>query len=75
MNIILYMDPSKEKLIDDIICETNEKLGAITEEIREIKFSNLDNISKESKLKVLRKEFQKILDEQQRRVLSITQDH
>lgn len=68
------MDPSKEKLIDDIICETNEKLGSIAEEIREIKFSNLDDTSKITKLEVLRKEFQKILDEQQRRVLSITQD-
>ncbi len=68
------MDPSKEKLIDDIICETNEKLGSIAEEIREIKFSNLDDSSKTAKLEFLRKEFQKILDEQQRRVLNITQD-
>ena len=68
------MDPYKEKLIDDIICETNEKLGSIAEEIREIKFSNLDDASKATKLEFLRKEFQKILDEQQRRVLHITQD-
>ena len=68
------MDPQKEKEIDNIICETNEKLGAIAFEIREIKFSNLDDDSKESKLDVLRKEFQKILDEQQNRVLSITQN-
>ena len=66
------MTPDKEKLIDDIICETNEKLGAIAEEIKEIKFSTLDESSKESKLEVLREEFQKILDEQQRRVLEIT---
>lgn len=68
------MNSSKEKLIDDIICETNEKLGSIAEEIRAIKFLNLDDNSKEFKLEVLRKEFQKILDEQQKRVLSITQD-
>ena len=66
------MVTDKEKLIDDIICETNEKLIAIAEEIREIKFSTLDESSKESKLEVLREEFQKILDEQQKRVLKIT---
>ena len=66
------MDPSKEKLIDDIICETNEKLSAIAEEIKQIKFSNLDEKSKESKMNVLRTEFQKMLDEQQRRVLEVT---
>lgn len=68
------MDNSKEKLIDDIICETNEKLGPIAEEMQEIKFSNLDDASKESKLEVLRQEFQKILDEQQRLVLDITKN-
>ena len=56
-------------MIDDIICETNEKLGAIAEEMKEIKFSNLDESSKEAKLDVLRQEFQKLLDEQQKRVL------
>ena len=66
------MVTDKEKLIDDIICETNEKLIAIAEEIREIKFSTLDESTKESKLEVLREEFQKILDEQQKRVLKIT---
>ena len=62
------LDSSKETQIDDIICETNEKLGAIAIEIRAIKFSNLDNDLMKSKLEVLRQEFQKILDEQQRRV-------
>ncbi|WP_316506566.1 hypothetical protein [Nitrosopumilus sp.] len=65
------MDASKDKLIDDIICETNEKLSAIAEEIRQIKFSNLDENSKESKMNILRVEFQKMLDEQQRRILEI----
>ena len=61
----IYYDliPHKEQLIDDIICETNEKLGAITVEIKAIKFSTLDESSKQSKLTVLREEFQKILDE------------
>ena len=66
------MDKTKQKMLDDIICETNEKLGAIAEEMRSIKFSNLDETSKDAKLEVLREEFQKMLDEQQRKVLEIT---
>ncbi|MGB0855806.1 MAG: hypothetical protein ACPGQP_02095 [Nitrosopumilus sp.] len=62
----------RKKQIDDIICEMNEKLSAIAEEIKQIKFSNLDNASKELKMNVLRIEFQKMLDEQQRRILDIT---
>ena len=53
------LDSSKETQIDDIICETNEKLGAIAAEIRAIKFSNLDDDSMKSKLEVLRQEFSK----------------
>ena len=68
------MDSSKEIQIDDIICETNEKLGAIAAEIRAIKFSNLDDDSMRHKLEVLRQEFQKILDGQQRRVSEIAND-
>ena len=61
-------------MLDDIIYETNEKLGAIAEEMRLIKFSNLDDTSKDTKLKVLRHEFQRMLDEQQRKVLEITKE-
>ena len=66
------MDSSKEKLIDDIIYETNEKLSFIAQEMKDIKFSNLDDNTKESKIRVLREEFQKMLDEQQKRILEIT---
>ena len=69
--VYLVLDSSKETQIDDIICETNEKLGAIAAEMRAIKFSNLDNASMKSKLDVLRQEFQKMLDEQQRRISRI----
>ena len=67
-------DITKEKAIDDIIYETSDKLGAIAQEMRSIRFSNLDEASKEAKRKVLRDEFQKMLDEQQRKVLDITKE-
>jgi hypothetical protein len=63
---------SKEKQIDSIVYETNEKLSAIAQEMKNIKFSTLDDKTKKEKLEVLRVEFQKMLDEQQRRVLEIT---
>ena len=67
-------DITKEIAIDDIIYETSEKLGAIAQEMRTIRFSNLDETSKEAKRKVLREEFQKTLDEQQRKVMDITKE-
>ena len=66
------MDESREKQIDSIVYETNEKLSAIAQEMKNVNFSTLDDKTKKEKLEVLRVEFQKMLDEQQRRVLEIT---
>ena len=68
------LDKTKQKMLDDIIYETSEKLGAIAEEMRLIKFSNLDDTSKDAKLGVLRQEFEKMLDDQQRKVLEIKKE-
>ena len=67
-------EKTMQKIIDDIIYETSEKLGAIAQEMKSIKFSNLDDSSKEAKLEILRGEFQKMLGEQQRKVLEITKE-
>ncbi|MDH3360782.1 MAG: hypothetical protein OEL56_05290 [Nitrosopumilus sp.] len=66
------MDESREKQIDSIVYETNDKLSAIAQEMKNVNFSTLDDKTKKEKLEVLRVEFQKMLDEQQRRVLEIT---
>jgi len=66
------LDESKEKQIDSIVYETNDKLSAIAQEMKNVNFSTLDDKTKKEKLEVLRVEFQKMLDEQQRRVLEIT---
>jgi len=66
------LDESREKQIDSIVYETNEKLSAIAQEMKNVNFSTLDDKTKKEKLEVLRVEFQKMLDEQQRRVLEIT---
>jgi len=66
------LDESREKQIDSIVYETNDKLSAIAQEMKNVNFSTLDDKTKKEKLEVLRVEFQKMLDEQQRRVLEIT---
>ena len=70
----IRLDSEKEKKIDTIIYETNEKLFAIVDEMKAIKFSDLDDITKHDKTNSLRKEFENILNEQQRRVEEITKN-
>ena len=65
------MDPEIEQKIDKIILETNSKLEAIVEEMKIIKSSDLDDVSKHQKNNSLRLEFESILFEQQRRVEEI----
>ena len=62
------MDPEIEQKIDTIILETNSKLEAIVEEMRIIKSSDLDDVSKHQKTDSLRHEFESVLNEQQKRV-------
>lgn len=68
------MDPEAQKKIDSLIYETNAKLEAIVEEMRAIKFSDLDDVEKRQKTDRLRLEFEKILGEQQKKVEKIMQE-
>ena len=68
------MDPEAQKKIDSLIYETNAKLEAIVEEMKAIKFSDLDDVEKRQKTDRLRLEFEKILSEQQKKVEKIMQD-
>ena len=68
------MDPEAQKKIDSLIYETNAKLEAIVEEMKAIKFSDLDDVEKHEKTDRLRLEFEKILSEQQKKVEKIMQD-
>ena len=55
------MDPESSKKIDEIIFETNDKISAIVDEIRLIKFSNMNEKEKQIKFDKLRKEFEKVM--------------
>ena len=55
------MDPESSKKIDEIIFETNDKITAIVDEIRLIKFSKMNEKEKQIKFDELRKEFEKVM--------------
>ena len=55
------MDPESSKKIDEIMFETNDKINAIVEEIRWIRFSKMDEKEKQVKFDELRKEFEKVM--------------
>lgn len=62
------MDPESSKKIDEIMFETNDKINAIVEEIRLIRFSKMDEKEKEKKCDDLRKEFEKVMSLEEKRV-------
>ena len=55
------MDPESSKKIDEIIFETNDKITAIVDEIRLIRFSKMNEREKQIKFDKLRKEFEKVM--------------
>ncbi len=55
------MDQESSKKIDEIIFETNDKISAIVDEIRLIKFSKMNEKEKQIKFDELRKEFEKVM--------------
>ena len=55
------MNPELSKEIDEIIFETNDKIPAIVDEIRLIRFSKMDEKEKQIKFDKLRKEFEKVM--------------
>jgi len=55
------MNPESSKKIDEIIFETNDKINAIADEIRLIRFSKMNEKEKQIKFDELRKEFEKVM--------------
>ena len=65
------MDPEEERKIDEIMYETNGKISAIVEEIRQIRFSGMDESEKKEKMDVLREEFEKVMLEEEKKVEAV----
>ncbi len=55
------MNPESSKKIDEIIFETNDKISAIVDEIRLIRFSTMAEKEKQIKFDKLRIEFEKVM--------------
>ena len=62
------MNPDSSKKIDEIMFETNDKINAIVDEIRSIRFSKMMEKEKQSKYDKLRKEFEKVMRLEEKRI-------
>jgi predicted glycosyltransferase len=62
------MDPEAQKKIDEIMYETNEKISAIVNEIRDIRFSKMDEDEKQAKCDSLREQFERVMIEEEKKV-------
>jgi len=65
------MNLEHQKKIDEIMYETNNKVNAIVNEIRQIKFSKLNEDEKRIKCDKLREEFERVMIEEEKRVEEI----
>ena len=66
------MDSEIQKKIDDIMYETNEKVSAIVNEIRNIWFSKMDENVKQTKCDKLREGFEKVMYEEENKIELLT---
>lgn len=69
------MDPIAQKKIDEIMYETNGKINAIVEEIRNIRFSKMDESEKQLKCDKLREEFEKVMLEEEKKVEQVMKEY
>jgi len=68
------MNPEAQKKIDEIMYETNEKINAIVNEIRDIRFSKMDENEKQTKCDHLRTEFEQVMIEEERKIEKVMKE-
>ena len=69
------MDPIAQKKIDEIMYETNEKVSAIVSEIRDIRFSKMDENEKQTKCDSLREQFKQVMIEEEKKVEEVMEKY
>ena len=69
------MNPKAQKKIDVIMYETNEKVSAIVNEIRDIRFSKMDENEKQTKCDKLREEFEQVMLEEEKKVEKVMEEY
>ncbi|MFB5636282.1 MAG: hypothetical protein ACE5RB_06595 [Nitrosopumilus sp.] len=62
---------SQSQKIDDIMIETNEKISAIVNEMRNIRFSKMNESEKQAKCDKLRKEFEQVMIEEEEKIVKV----
>ena len=69
------MDPKAETKIDEIMYETNEKISAIVNEIRNIRFSKMNENEKQTKCDSLREQFERVMIEEEKKVENVMEEY
>ncbi len=69
------MNSKAQKKIDEIMYETNERVTAIVNEIRDIRFSKMDENEKQTKCDKLREEFERVMLEEEKKVEEVMKEH
>ncbi len=69
------MNSKAQKKIDEIMYETNEKVTAIVNEIRDIRFSKMDENEKQTKCDRLREEFERVMLEEEKKVEEVMKEY
>ncbi|PJC50273.1 MAG: hypothetical protein CO032_05685 [Nitrosopumilales archaeon CG_4_9_14_0_2_um_filter_34_16] len=65
------MNSDTQKKIDNILYETNAKISAIVDEIRNIRFSQMDENKKQERCDYLRNEFERVMFEEEKKIEEI----
>ncbi|MEX0861385.1 hypothetical protein [Nitrosopumilus sp.] len=69
------MNPEIQKKIDEIMYETNEKISAIVNEIRDIRFSKMSESEKQLKCDNLRLEFEQVMIKEEEKVVKVMKEY
>lgn len=69
------MNPETQKKIDEIMYETNEKISAIVNEIRDIRFSKMSESEKQLKCDNLRLEFEQVMIKEEEKVVKVMKEY
>jgi len=68
------MDPQLQKQVDEIMYETNEKISSIVAEIRNIRFSKMNENEKQAKCDKLRVEFEQVMIEEEEKIVKVMKE-
>ncbi len=68
------MDPQSQKKIDDIMYETNGKISAIVDEMRNIRFSKMSENEKQVKCDSLREEFEQVMLVEEKKIEKVMEE-